>query len=163
MRSSFHTYNLPPLISNCSNNYGPQQHDEKLIPTIIRKALLGNKIPIYGKGENVRDWLYVTDHCLALDKIFHKGRLGENDNIGTTNEKKNLAIAYLICEILEKLRPLKNSTYKQQIAFVKDRLGHDFRYAIDNSKITKELNWQANLSFHKALEATVKWFVDKYE
>lgn len=163
VRSYFHTYNLPVVISNCSNNYGPKQHDEKLIPTIIRNALIGSQIPIYGKGENIRDWLYVLDHCAALDKIFHKGKLGESYNIGTRNEKTNLEIAYSVCEILDKLNPIKNSSYKNQISFVTDRLGHDFRYAIDNTKITNELNWTSSFTFSETLRETVKWYTKYYE
>lgn len=163
VRSYFHTYDLPAIITNCSNNYGEMQHDEKLIPTIIRNALRGNKIPIYGTGQNIRDWLYVIDHCTALDNVFRKGQIGESYNIGTNNEKTNIEIANLVCAILDKLRPLRLGSYKDQISFVTDRLGHDFRYAIDNSKITNMLGWQAESTFDNNLEITVKWYASYYE
>lgn len=163
VRSYFHTFGLPVIITNCSNNYGPMQHDEKLIPTIIRSALHGNKIPIYGKGKNIRDWLYVGDHFTALDKIFQTGEIGESYNIGTRNEKTNIEIVNLVCEILDKLKPLKSGSYKDQISFVTDRLGHDFRYAIDNSKIANTLGWYAKSTFKDDLEITVKWYVSHYE
>lgn len=162
VRSYFHTYNLPILISNCSNNYGPKQHDEKLIPTIIRNALTNKAIPIYGNGKNIRDWLYVIDHCSALDRIFHDGITGENYNIGTHNERTNLDIATLICQILDRIKPLKTGSYSNQISYVKDRLGHDFRYGIDNTKICTNLNWKSSNSFNETLEDTVKWYIDHY-
>ena len=163
VRSYFHTFNLPVIITNCSNNYGPKQHDEKLIPRIIRNALSGKKIPIYGIGLNIRDWLYVTDHCTALDIVFQAGRLGESYNIGTRNEKANMQIALLVCEILDSLKPLKYGSYKDQISFVTDRPGHDFRYAIDNSKITSKLDWAAASTFDDDIQSTVKWYIKHYE
>lgn len=164
VRSYFHSYNLPTIISNCSNNYGPRQHNEKLIPTIIRKALNGEPIPIYGNGKNIRDWLYVEDHCSALDLIFHKGVVGENYNIGTRNEQTNLELANKICNILDELRPHTDSTpYAKQITYVTDRAGHDFRYAIDNIKLCSELNWSSKFSFTDSLRLTVEWYINYYE
>jgi len=163
VRSYFHTYGLPILISNCSNNYGPKQHDEKLIPTIIRKALKGEKIPIYGNGRNIRDWLYVGDHCSALDTIFHLGEIGESYNIGTHNEKTNIEIANLVCSILDDIKPLdEGGSYAKQISFVEDRLGHDFRYAIDNNKICSKLGWQGASLFADSMRETVEWYVSCY-
>lgn len=164
VKSYFHTYGLPVMISNCSNNYGPKQHDEKLIPTIIRKALKGEKIPIYGNGKNIRDWLYVGDHCSALDAIFHQGSIGESYNIGTNNERTNLEIVNLVCNILDELKPLISSvSYTKQISYVTDRLGHDYRYAIDNTKICSELNWHSTSPFLDSLKVTVEWYVNYYK
>lgn len=166
VRSYFHTYGLEVVTTNCSNNYGPKQHDEKLIPTIIRKALNGDAIPIYGDGKNVRDWLYVTDHCFGIDLVFHKGRAGETYNVGGKNERKNIEIAMLICEMLDKQVPKKEggdrNSYKEQITFVEDRAGHDRRYAIDASKIENELAWQAVETFDTGIAKTVKWYSEKY-
>lgn len=161
-RSYFHTFNLPVFISNCSNNYGPMQHDEKLIPTVIRKALNGQEIPIYGNGENIRDWLYVEDHCLALELIFQAGVSGESYNIGTKNEKTNLNLANEICQLLDKSNPKSSGSYIDQITFVQDRAGHDFRYAIDYSKISNKLGWEPKYSFEQALKNTINWYVDNY-
>ncbi len=162
VRSYFHTYGLNVVTTNCSNNYGPKQHDEKLIPTIIRKAISGEEIPIYGDGKNVRDWLYVLDHCKGIDLVFKKGKIGETYNIGGKNERTNLYIANRICEILDLLRPQKKS-YKSQITFVKDRLGHDFRYAIDASKIENDLGWKADENFESGIEKTITWYLNKYQ
>ncbi|MDH5717021.1 MAG: dTDP-glucose 4,6-dehydratase [Spirochaetia bacterium] len=163
VRSFYHTYGLNTIITNCSNNYGPNQHDEKLIPTIIRKALLKENIPIYGDGKNIRDWLYVEDHCKALDIVFQNGRKGEVYNIGANCEKTNIEIAFKICEILDELKPLDNKeSYKEYISFVKDRPGHDKRYAIDASKVINELKWQAGTKFEKGIFSTIKWFMKKY-
>ncbi len=162
VRSYFHTYGMNTVTTNCSNNYGPKQHDEKLIPTIIRKALSGQNIPIYGDGKNVRDWLFVLDHCKAIDLVFHKGRSGETYNIGSDNERINLDIANMICGILDRVCPSTQS-YKNLITFVKDRAGHDRRYAIDASKIKSELNWQPETSFLDGLEHTIKWYISKYK
>lgn len=161
VRSYYHTYGMNVVTTNCSNNYGPHQHDEKLIPTVIRKALKGDNIPIYGNGKNVRDWLYVQDHCRGIDLAFNKGLSGETYNVGGNNEYDNLYITKQICEILDKLKPQTNS-YKDQITFVEDRPGHDFRYAIDASKIKKELNWKAQESFETGIEKTVHWYINKY-
>lgn len=164
VRSYFHTYGLPVITTNCSNNYGPRQHDEKLIPTIIRKALKGDDIPIYGDGKNIRDWLYVLDHCKGIDLVLQKGRLGETYNIGGKNERENLYIANTICEILDKIKPRSNkASYKQLIRFVTDRPGHDFRYAIDASKIENELGWKAEENFESGIEKTIHWYLEKYK
>lgn len=163
VRSYFHTYGLNVVTTNCSNNYGPKQHDEKLIPTIIRKALTGQAIPIYGDGKNVRDWLYVLDHCKGIDLAFHNGIKGETYNIGGKNEKENIYIAHQICSILDKEVPLEDgASYSQQITFVEDRAGHDRRYAIDASKIETELNWKAEENFDSGIEKTVQWYIKKY-
>ncbi|MDA3075962.1 dTDP-glucose 4,6-dehydratase [Campylobacter sp. JMF_04 NA10] len=161
VRSYHHTFGLDTIITNCSNNYGFKQHDEKLIPTIIRNALNGNKIPIYGDGKNIRDWLFVLDHCKGIDLAFHKGKGGETYNIGGRNERTNLQIAHKICEILDEICP-KSVSYKEQISFVKDRAGHDRRYAIDASKIEGELGWKADETFDSGIIKTVEWYVKKY-
>ena len=159
VRSYFHTYGLPVVTTNCSNNYGPNQHKEKLIPTIIRKAISGEPIPIYGDGKNVRDWLYVMDHCSGIYLAFEKGKLGETYNIGGRNERENLYIANVICEFLDEMLP-KESSYKDQITFVKDRPGHDFRYAIDASKIENELGWKAKENFETGIQKTISWYLE---
>lgn len=161
VRSFYHTYGMNVVTTNCSNNYGPFQHDEKLIPTIIRKALAGEKIPIYGDGKNIRDWLYVMDHCKGIDLVFNKGKSGETYNIGGKNERDNLYIANKICEILDEIKP-KEDSYKNQIAFVKDRPGHDFRYAIDATKIESQLGWKAKENFETGIRKTVNWYLEKY-
>jgi dTDP-glucose 4,6-dehydratase len=161
VRSYFHTYGMNVVTTNCSNNYGPKQHDEKLIPTIIRKAINNEKIPIYGDGKNIRDWLYVEDHCSGIDLAFQKGKAGETYNIGGKNERDNLYIAHKICDILDVLRP-KAEPYSKQITFVKDRPGHDFRYAIDASKIESELGWKANENFETGIVKTLEWYLKKY-
>jgi len=162
VRSYFHTYGLPVVTTNCSNNYGPKQHDEKLIPTIIRKAISGEKIPIYGDGKNIRDWLYVLDHCIGIELAFKKGKYGETYNIGGNNERNNLYIANTICELLDNLKP-KETSYKEQISFVTDRPGHDFRYAIDATKIENELGWNAEENFETGILKTVQWYLKKYK
>ena len=162
VRSYFHTYGMNVVTTNCSNNYGPKQHDEKLIPTIIRKALKNEPIPIYGDGKNIRDWLYVEDHCKGIDLAFHKGKAGETYNIGGHNERNNLYIATKICQLLDEIKP-KNQSYTNQITFVKDRPGHDFRYAIDASKIENELGWRANENFESGIMKTINWYIAKYE
>ncbi len=160
VRSYFHTYGLNVVTTNCSNNYGPKQHNEKLIPTIIRKAKSGQPIPIYGDGLNVRDWLYVLDHAKGIDLAFHKGRSGETYNIGGRNERTNMQIVNSICEILDSQKPLPDGkSYKSQITFVKDRAGHDKRYAIDASKIEKELGWNAGENFESGIMKTVDWYL----
>jgi len=160
VRSYHHTYGLNTVVTNCSNNYGPKQHDEKLIPTIIRNAIKGNPIPIYGDGKNIRDWLYVLDHCKAIDLVYHNGKAGETYNIGGRNEKDNLYVACKICDILDTLRPKQNGSYKDQITYVKDRAGHDRRYAIDASKIESHLKWKAEENFESGILKTVKWYLD---
>lgn len=162
VRSYFHTYGMNVVTTNCSNNYGPKQHDEKLIPTIIRKAISGENIPIYGNGKNIRDWLYVLDHCKGIDLVFKNGKSGETYNVGGKNERDNLYIANKICEILDEIHPQKES-YKQQISFVKDRPGHDFRYAIDASKLEAELGWKADENFETGIQKTIQWYLKKYK
>lgn len=137
VRAYHHTYGMNTVITNCSNNYGPKQHDEKLIPTIIRKALALQNIPIYGDGKNIRDWLYVLDHCKGIDLVYHEGLSGETYNIGGRNERNNVYIATKICELLDTLHPKANGSYKEQITFVEDRAGHDRRYAIDATKLRR--------------------------
>ena len=161
IRSYFHTYGMHVVTTNCSNNYGPKQHDEKLIPTIIRKAISGENIPIYGDGKNIRDWLYVQDHCTGIELVYKNGKFGETYNIGGKNERNNLYIANKICEILDEIYPKKNS-YKNQISFVKDRPGHDFRYAIDASKVENELGWKAAENFESGILKTIQWYLKKY-
>ena len=162
VRSYFHTFGMDVVTTNCSNNYGPKQHNEKLIPTIIRKALLGENIPIYGDGKNVRDWLYVLDHCKGIELVFKTGKSGETYNIGGRNEKNNLYIADKICTILDQMKPKKKGSYKEQITFVKDRPGHDLRYAIDASKIENELGWKADENFDTGIVKTIEWYIDQY-
>lgn len=161
VRAYHHTYGMNTVITNCSNNYGPKQHDEKLIPTIIRKALSNQKIPIYGDGKNIRDWLYVLDHCKGIDLVFHEGSSGETYNIGGRNERDNLYIAHKICEILDTLKP-KATSYKEQITFVEDRAGHDRRYAIDATKIETKLGWEAEENFESGILKTIQWYLKKY-
>lgn len=162
VRSYFHTYGMNVVTTNCSNNYGPKQHDEKLIPTIIRKAIAGENIPIYGDGKNIRDWLYVLDHCKGIDLVLQKGTAGETYNIGGKNERNNLYIANVICELLDEIKP-KNKPYKDQITFVGDRPGHDFRYAIDATKIETELKWRADENFETGIKKTIHWYLNKYK
>ena len=162
IRSYFHTFGMNVVTTNCSKNYGPKQHDEKLIPTIIRKAINDEIIPIYGDGQNIRDWLYVLDHCKGIDLVYHKGQTGETYNIGGKNERNNLYIAHTICELLDEIKPKKQS-YKAQISFVMDRPGHDFRYAIDASKIENELGWKADENFETGIKKTVHWYLNKYQ
>ena len=161
-RSYFHTYGLDVVTTNCSNNYGPKQHDEKLIPTIIRKALKNEPIPIYGDGKNIRDWLYVLDHCKGIDLAFHEGRAGETYNIGGRNERDNLQIVNSICEILDEQVP-KEKSYKELITFVTDRPGHDRRYAIDATKIENELGWKADENFETGIIKTIKFYMEFYK
>ena len=160
VRAYHHTFGMNVTTSNCSNNYGPKQHHEKLIPHIIEKALAEEPLPIYGKGENVRDWLYVLDHCKAIDLIFHKGKAGETYNVGGFNERNNITIVKTICALLDERRPRKNGKkYADLITFVQDRAGHDFRYAIDSSKLTKELGWHADENFDTGIVKTVDWYL----
>lgn len=160
VRSYYHTYGMNTVTTNCSNNYGPKQHSEKLIPTIIRKALAGENIPIYGDGKNIRDWLYVLDHCKGIDIVYHNGKKGETYNIGGRNERDNNYIAQKICELLDakKLR-VDGESYAKQITFVTDRSGHDRRYAIDAAKIENELGWKAHENFETGIVKTVEWYV----
>ncbi len=166
VRSYIETYGLNGVITNCSNNYGPKQHDEKLIPTIIRKALAGESIPIYGDGKNIRDWLYVLDHCKGIDLVYHTGRKGEVYNIGGRNERTNLQIVDAITSILDKEVPPKSKigkdSYKELITFVEDRAGHDRRYAIDATKIENELGWKADENFDTGIVKTINWYLKKF-
>lgn len=162
VRSYFHTYGMKVITTNCSNNYGPGQHDEKLIPTIIRSAVKGNKIPIYGDGLNVRDWLYVTDHCRGIWLAFEKGKAGETYNIGGKNERTNIYIAEKICTIMDNRFPEKTASHKTLIDFVTDRPGHDRRYAIDASKISNDLGWAAQENFETGIEKTIDYYLKKY-
>ncbi|MGV7107602.1 dTDP-glucose 4,6-dehydratase [Flavobacterium sp. U410] len=162
VRSYFHTYGMNVVTTNCSNNYGPKQHNEKLIPTIIRKALTGENIPIYGDGKNVRDWLYVLDHCKGIELAFKTGKSGETYNIGGRNERNNLYIVDKVCAILDEIKPKQTGSYKEQITFVKDRPGHDMRYAIDATKIENELGWKADENFETGIVKTIEWYLDKF-
>lgn len=162
VRSYFHTYGMNVVTTNCSNNYGPKQHDEKLIPTIIRKAIQGENIPIYGDGKNVRDWLYVLDHCKGIELAFKTGKAGETYNIGGRNERNNLYIVDTVCSILNELQPKSEGKYQDQITFVKDRPGHDLRYAIDATKIENELGWKADENFESGIKKTIEWYLQKY-
>lgn len=160
-RAYYHTYGLPTIITNCSNNYGKYHFPEKLIPLMCINILLGKPLPVYGDGLNIRDWLYVEDHCIALDTVIHKGKIGETYNIGGNNEVKNIDLVKLICQIMDEIAielPVKPS--HKLITFVKDRAGHDRRYAIDSSKIQKELGWKPQATLESGLRATLQWYVD---
>ena len=160
VRSYHHTYGLPVLTTNCSNNYGPYHFPEKLIPLIIVNALAGKPLPIYGDGQQIRDWLYVKDHCSAIREVLARGKLGEVYNIGGWNEKPNLDIVRTLCQLLDDLRPKADGTsYQLQIAYVKDRPGHDRRYAIDASKIERELGWRPTETFETGIRKTVAWYL----
>jgi dTDP-glucose 4,6-dehydratase len=158
VRAWHHTYHLPVLTTNCSNNYGPFHFPEKLIPLVISRALAGEPLPIYGDGQQVRDWLYVVDHCKAIMKVLAKGRVGECYNIGGWNEKTNLEVVHTLCEMLDKIKP-KGKSYKDQITFVKDRPGHDRRYAMDARKIEYELGWKPEETFESGIQKTVDWYL----
>lgn len=160
VRAWFHTYKLPVVISNCSNNYGPFQFPEKLIPLAINNIKHSRPVPVYGKGENVRDWLYVEDHARAIDLIFHKGKLGETYNIGGANEWQNLKLVHELCQIMDELLNREPGTSAKLINFVKDRAGHDMRYAIDFTKLKNELGWEPSLRFEEGLKETVKWYLE---
>lgn len=168
VRAWHHTYGMPVVTTNCSNNYGPYHFPEKLIPLVILNAVNGKPLPIYGKGDNIRDWLYVEDHARALYLVMNKGKLGETYNIGGWNEKTNLEVVHTICAILDELRPLSTSdsplkTYSSLITFVKDRPGHDQRYAIDASKIERELGWKPQETFETGLRKTVEWYLSNQD
>ena len=164
VRAWHHTYGLPVLTTNCSNNYGPYHFPEKLIPLVIHNALSGKPLPIYGDGQQIRDWLYVRDHCLAIACVLDKGVVGETYNVGGNNEKTNLEVVQTICATLDQLRPLKNGkSYSDQITFVKDRPGHDRRYAIDASKIKRDLGWEPQESFESGILKTITWYLDHPE
>ena len=160
VRAYHHTFGMNVTTSNCSNNYGPKQHKEKLIPKIISNCLAEQPLPIYGKGKNIRDWLYVLDHCKAIDLIYHEGKAGETYNVGGRNERNNITIVKTICAILDTKCPRANGKkYEELITFVQDRAGHDFRYAIDASKLETELNWKAKETFDTGIIKTVEWYV----
>ncbi len=159
VRAWHHTYGLPVLTGNCSNNYGPLQFPEKLIPLMITNALAGKRLPVYGDGQQVRDWLYVGDHCAALRRVLEAGQPGETYNIGGCNEKANLEVVHTLCTLLDELKPVARS-YREQIAFVTDRPGHDRRYAIDAHKIERELGWRPAETFETGMRKTVKWYLD---
>ena len=156
-----HTYGLPVLITNCSNNYGPYHFPEKLIPLMIIKCLSGEALPVYGKGANVRDWLYVDDHVRALTTVFEKGSPGESYMVGGRSERTNLAVVETICDTLDRIHPRSDrKSYREQISFVADRPGHDFRYAIDASKLERELGWKPQESFETGINKTIRWYLD---
>ncbi len=161
VRAYHHTYGLPVLTTNCSNNYGPYHFPEKLIPLVIHNALAGKPLPIYGDGQQIRDWLYVKDHCSAIRRVLEAGRVGEVYNVGGWNEKPNLDVVHTLCAILDELSPRADGKpYKEQITYVKDRPGHDRRYAIDASKIERELGWKPAETFETGIRKTVQWYLD---
>jgi dTDP-glucose 4,6-dehydratase len=163
VRAYGNTYGLPIVISNCSNNYGPNHFPEKLIPLIIHNIIHQKPLPVYGKGENVRDWLYVEDHAKAIDKVFHKGKIGETYNIGGFNEWKNIDVVKLLCKILDQKLNRPDGESEKLIQFVTDRAGHDLRYAIDSTKIMNELGWKPSLQFEEGIEKTVDWYLNNTE
>ena len=164
VRAWHHTYGLPVLTTNCSNNYGPYHFPEKLIPLVILNALAGKSLPIYGDGQQIRDWLYVRDHCSAIRRVLEAGKLGETYNVGGWNEKPNLDVVHTICAILDELRPKADGgTYSDQITFVKDRPGHDRRYAIDARKLERELGWKPQETFETGIRKTIEWYLDNQD
>ena len=163
VKAYHHTYNLPVVMSNCSNNYGSHQFPEKLLPLMINNIVNSRPLPVYGKGDNVRDWLWVEDHAKAIDVVFHTGKLGETYNIGGFNEWKNIDIVHLLCEIMDRKLGRPEGESAQLITYVKDRAGHDKRYAIDATKINQELGWTPSLQFEEGLEKTIDWYLDNPE
>ncbi len=161
VRAYFHTYGLPVTTSNCSNNYGPYQHGEKFIPTVIRNCMEQMSIPVYGDGSNIRDWLYVEDHCSGIDAVVRRGQLGDTYNIGGINEWANIDICKLICELMDELEP-QNGKHEKLITFVKDRPGHDWRYAIDATKMAGKLSWSPAETFETGIRKTVVWYLDHH-
>ena len=161
VRAYFHTYGLPVVTTNCSNNYGPFQHGEKFIPTVIRSCLLQKPIPVYGDGSNIRDWLYVEDHCRGIDTVIRRGQLGETYNIGGCNEWANINITRLICQLLDERRP-EHAPYERLITFVTDRPGHDWRYAIAADKMERELGWKPQETFQTGIAKTVDWYLQRH-
>ena len=162
VRAWHETYDFPAITTNCTNNYGPFQHEEKLIPLMIKNCLEGKELPLYGDGKNIRDWLFVTDHCEALEIVLSNGMIGETYNIGGNNELSNIQVVEKICELLDELKPKGDKkSYKEQIIFIEDRKGHDFRYGLDISKITNTLGWEPKESFGSGLRKTVEWYVNK--
>lgn len=162
-RAYHHTYGLPVLTTNCSNNYGPYHFPEKLIPLMIVNALAGKPLPVYGDGQQVRDWLYVKDHCSGIRCVLEAGKPGETYNIGGNNEKPNIDIVHAVCALLDELRPRAGGSYREQVAFIKDRPGHDRRYAIDASKMMRELGWKPAETFETGIRKTVQWYLDNPE
>lgn len=163
VRAYHNTYKMPVVITNCSNNYGPNQFPEKLLPLMINNILKGKPLPVYGKGENVRDWLFVVDHARAIDMVFHKGIVGETYNIGGFNEWKNIDIVHLLCRVMDRKMDKPEGSAASLITYVKDRAGHDLRYAIDANKIMKELGWEPSLQFEEGLEKTIDWYLANAE
>lgn len=163
VRAYHHTYGMPMLTTNCSNNYGPYHFPEKLIPLVIHNALSGKPLPIYGDGSNIRDWLYVEDHCSAIRRVLEAGKIGETYNVGGWNEKTNLQVVHTLCDILDQEKPKASGSYRDQITFVKDRPGHDQRYAIDASKIERDLGWKPAESFETGILKTVRWYLQHQE
>jgi len=160
VRAYYHTFGLPVVLSNCSNNYGPNQFPEKLIPLFIHNIRNNKPLPVYGKGENVRDWLYVEDHASAIDRVYHDGKIGETYNIGGDNEWKNLDLIKVLCRIMDNKLEREEGTSEKLITFVKDRAGHDLRYAIDASKIKRDLGWEPSVNFEQGLDKTVDWYLE---
>lgn len=160
VRAYHHTFGLPVLTTNCSNNYGPFQFPEKLIPLIITKALNFEPLPVYGDGSNIRDWLFVEDHCSAIETVLNQGTVGEVYNVGGNEEKQNIEVVHTLCDILDELKPVEGKSRRDLITFVKDRPGHDQRYAIDSSKLQQELNWQPQETFVSGIKKTVQWYLD---
>lgn len=163
VRAYHHTYGLPTLTTNCSNNYGPFHFPEKLIPLVITNARAGKPLPIYGDGQQVRDWLHVADHCAAIRRVLEAGHLGETYNIGGWNEKANIDVVLTLCDILDRLDPKPDGYYRDQITYIADRPGHDRRYAIDARKIERELGWRPNETFDSGMEKTVRWYLDNQD
>ncbi len=163
VRAWHHTYGLPVITTNCSNNYGPYHFPEKLIPLVILNALAGKQLPIYGDGQQIRDWLYVKDHCSAIRRVLEAGRLGETYNVGGWNEKPNIEVVQRICSILDTLRPKASGSYADQITYVADRPGHDRRYAIDATKLERELGWKPAETFETGIQKTVQWYLENQE
>lgn len=161
VRAYYHTYGLPVVISNCSNNFGPNQHQEKLIPTIIKSILNGKPIPVYGNGQNVRDWLYVQDHVDAIDMIFHKGKVGETYCIGGRNELNNLRLVRMICDKIDNIKQWEQNS-QDLITFVEDRKGHDFRYSIDSTKVKEQIGWEPKVNFDEGLDRTIDFYFKKF-
>ena len=160
VRAWFHTFGLPVIITNCSNNFGPYHFPEKLIPLTILRAISGRNLPIYGSGENIRDWLYVDDHARAIQTVFQKGKIGQTYAVGGNSERRNIDVVKKICEILDRIIPMKGQHYEDQISYVDDRPGHDFRYAIDCSKIKRDLGWEPKETFDTGLEKTIRWYIN---
>jgi dTDP-glucose 4,6-dehydratase len=163
VRAWHHTYQLPVKLSNCSNNYGPNHFPEKLIPLALHRIQQGEAIPVYGKGENVRDWLFVKDHATAIDAVFHRGKTGDTYNIGGVNEWQNIDLIHLLCDVMDEKLGKPRGTSRQLIKFVTDRAGHDLRYAIDSSKIMRELGWHPSVTFEQGLHQTVDWYLENQE